>query len=493
MIKRVLGTETEFGVVTRDPNLMDPVSDAILLVNSYPHLPCDHAIWDYENENPLLDARGFEAEGERERPGPEYNKLLNTLLHNGGRLYVDGAHPEYSTPECTNARDLVAFEKAGERVMDLCREMASTVRGGADHFLVYKNNSDGKGNSYGYHENYRVRRAVPFDQLTEALIPFLTTRQIYAGAGKVGSENRTGPADYQISQRSDFFEVLADLNTMVKRPIMNTRDEPHSDAEKYRRLHVIVGDANMSEYSTYLKVGTLSLVLTMIEEGHHFRIPELRDAVQAIREISRDTRLKNKIRLRDGREMTAVQIQREYLNAAVQYCASRSVDEVTRDILEKWTQVLDKLEEDPMQLSRQLDWVIKKELLVSYMEKKRCDWKDPRIAMMDLQYHDLRLDRGLYHALERRNYVETIVTKNDVLHALDTPPEDTRAYFRAMCLKKFSKEVYAASWSTIMFDTGSASIKRIPMMEPLKGSKQLVGRLFDQSISIHELLGQIAA
>jgi len=493
MIKRILGTETEFGIATNDPTALDPVSNSILLINSYPHLPSGHAIWDYENENPLLDARGFEVEGEKERPGPEYNKLLNKLLHNGGRLYVDGAHPEYSTPECTHPLDLVVYEKAGERIMDMCREIASRLRGGPDHFLVYKNNTDGKGNSYGYHENYLVSRSLPFARLVETLVPFMVTRQIYAGAGKVGAENRTEPVTYQISQRADFFEVLTDLNTMVKRPIMNTRDEPHADPQKYRRLHVIVGDANMSEYSTYLKVGTMALVLSMIEEGHEIPRIALEDPVRSIREISRDTNLKNKVKLRDGRALTAIEIQREYLNAAVQYCASCGSDTITTDVLNRWGYVLNKLEEDPMQLSRELDWIIKKELLLSYMNKKNCGWDDPRIPLMDLQYHDLRLDRGLYYALERGNYVETLVTQEEVVHAREIPPSDTRAYFRAMCLKKFSKEVYAASWTSVLFDIGNTTIKRVPLMEPLKGNQELVGKIIEQSSTVDELLGRIAS
>lgn len=493
MIKRALGTETEFGITTKDPTALDPVSNSILLINSYPNLPCGHAIWDYENENPLLDARGFEVEGEKERPGPEYNKLLNKLLHNGGRLYVDGAHPEYSTPECTNPRDLVIFEKAGERIMDLCREVASRLRGGPDRFLVYKNNTDGKGNSYGYHENYLLSRAIPFERLVQVLVPFLVTRQIYTGAGKVGSENRTEAVPYQISQRADFFEVLTDLNTMVKRPIMNTRDEPHADPQKYRRLHVIVGDANMSEYSTYLKVGTMLVILSMIEEGHEIPRLDLEDPVRTMREVSRDLGLKKPVRLADGRELTAIQIQREYLNAAVQYCTSRDTDEITQDVLRRWSLVLDKLEGDPMQLSRELDWVIKMELLNSYMKKKNCGWDDPRIPLMDLQYHDLRLDRGLYYALERGNYVETLVGQEEVVRAQERPPTDTRAYFRAMCLKKFSKEVYAASWTSILFDVGNTTIKRVPLMEPLKGNQSLVGNLIEQSSTVEELLERIAS
>jgi proteasome accessory factor A len=248
----------------------------------------------------------------------------------------------------------------------------------------------------------------------------------------------------------------------------------------------------MSEYSTYLKVGAMVLVLSMIEEGYRIPSLELEDPIRAIREISRDTSLKNKVKLRDGRELTAIQIQREYLNAAVQYCASQNPDEVTRDVLVRWGYILDKLEEEPMQLSRELDWVIKKELLLSYMKKKNCGWDDPRISLMDLQYHDLRLDRGLYYALERGNYVETIVSQEDAVRAREVPPSDTRAYFRAMCLKKFSKEVYAASWTSVLFDVGNTTIKRVPLMEPLKGNQELVGPILERSSTVQDLLEQIA-
>ncbi|MCA1958733.1 MAG: proteasome accessory factor PafA2 family protein, partial [Nitrospira sp.] len=233
---RVLGTETEFGVAAKDSSLSDPVSSSIAVIGHYRRIPAPAAIWDYEHENPLLDARGFEVEGERERPNPDYNRQLNKVLANGGRLYVDGAHPEYSTPECSRAREVVAFERAGERILaQSLQEMARVM--GRDLYVLYKNNSDGKGNSYGYHENYLVSRTVPFENIVRSLVPFLVTRPIFAGAGKVGAENQTSPAEYQISQRADFFECLVDLNTMVKRPIINTRDEPHADHAKYRRFH----------------------------------------------------------------------------------------------------------------------------------------------------------------------------------------------------------------------------------------------------------------
>ncbi|HLG22078.1 MAG TPA: depupylase/deamidase Dop [Candidatus Manganitrophaceae bacterium] len=491
MMKRILGTETEFGIGAKNSESVDPVSSSILLINSYPFLPSSSALWDYENENPLLDARGFEADGERERPGPEYNRLLNKLLPNGGRLYVDGAHPEYSTPECSNARDLVAYEKVGERIMETCLEMASRLKRGEDRFSIYKNNTDGKGNSYGYHENYLVARDLPFDKIVAQMIPFFVTRQIFAGAGKVGSENKTDFAHYQISQRADFFEVLVDLNTMVKRPIMNTRDEPHADPARYRRLHVIVGDANMSEYTTYLKVGATALILAMIEEGREVAGVDIENPIGGIKEVSRDLTLKKKIKLSRGAEWTAVEIQRTYLEQAETHYA-RSSDPVTQDILKQWRDVLDKLEKDPMQLSRKVDWIIKKQLIESYMERKKCDWKDPRVSMMDLQYHDVRQDKGLYYALERGNFVDKLTTPEILADAQENPPKDTRAYFRGTCLKKFPKEVYAASWSSILFDVGNTTIKKVPLLDPLKGSQALVGPLLKGARTVEELLATIA-
>ncbi len=492
LIPRVLGTETEFGIAARDAEALDPVSNSIQLVGHYPALPSTQAIWDYENENPLLDVRGFEVDGERERPGPEYNRLLNKLLANGGRLYVDGAHPEYSTPECTNARELVAFERAGERILAACLEALARERGG-DKFLVYKNNTDGKGNSYGYHENYLIARSVPFDRIVQVLVPFLVSRQIYAGAGKVGVENQTSPVDYQISQRADFVECLVDLNTMVKRPIINTRDEPHADPAKYRRLHVIVGDANMAELSTYLKVGTLGIVLEMIEAGVEFPKLELEDPVRAIKDVSRDMDLKGTLKLADGRVTSAIEIQRAYLSTAFDYFACHELAQITKDVLVRWEEVLDKLERDPMLLVRELDWVAKRQMIRSYMERKGFGWNDPRVLLLDLQYHDVRPDKGLYYTLERSNMIERLLLESEVTKAEHTAPTGTRAYFRGSCLKKFPREVYAASWTSVLFDVGNTTIKKIPLMEPLRGTESLTRELLEGSDSAESLLAKLTA
>ncbi len=489
---QILGTETEFGIAARDADALDPVSNSLQLIGHYPALPAPQAIWDYENENPLLDARGFEVEGERERPGPEYNRLLNKLLSNGGRLYVDGAHPEYSTPECTNPRQLVAFERAGERILAESLRALARARGG-EKFLIYKNNTDGKGNSYGYHENYLLSRSVSFDRIVRALLPFLVTRQIYAGAGKVGAENQTQPVEYQISQRSDFFECLVDLNTMVKRPIINTRDEPHADPAKYRRLHVIVGDANMAELSTYLKVGTTSIILEMLEAGAEFPNLELEDPVRAIKEVSRDLDMKGTLKLVDGRVTTAIGVQRAYLKTALDFFACHELTQVTKDVLVRWEEVLDRLEENPVTLGRELDWVAKREMIRSYMERKGCGWDDPRVMLLDLQYHDVRPDKDLYYTLERSNLIDRLVQESEIEQAVHTPPTGTRAYFRGHCLKKFSKQVYAASWTSVLFDVGNTTIKKIPLMEPLRGSESLTRELLEGCDSAESLLAKLTA
>jgi proteasome accessory factor A len=489
---RVIGTETEFGIASRDPNATDPVANSIHLIGHYPNLPAPQAVWDYENENPLLDARGFEVDGERERPGPDYNRQLNKVLANGGRLYVDGAHPEYSTPECTNAREVVAFERVGERIVAQAQAHITKERG-RDQFVLYKNNSDGKGNSYGYHENYLVARSVPFERITQVLTPFLVTRPIFAGSGKVGAENGTNPADYQISQRADFFETLVDLNTMVRRPIINTRDEPHSDSARYRRLHVIVGDANMAELSTYLKVGTLSIVLELLEAGAELPKINLEDPVNTIKQVSRDMRVQESLKLTDGTSSTAIAVQRAYLKAAQGYFACHELNQVTKDVLVRWEDVLDRLEKDPRSLVRELDWVAKRYLIESYMDRKSCGWDDPRVRLMDFQYHDVRPEKGLYYTLERSHLIERIVLDHEIARAEMNPPVGTRAFFRGQCVRKYPNVVYGASWTSVLFDIGQNKIKKIPLMDPLRGTEALTGELLAQAETAAALLAKLSS
>jgi proteasome accessory factor A len=324
-------------------------------------------------------------------------------------------------------------------------------------------------------------------------MPFLVTRQVYTGSGKVGSENRAQPCEYQIAQRSDFFETEVALDTMVKRPIINTRDEPHADREKYRRLHVIVGDANMSEYTIYLRNGATALLLSMIEDGAITKDLSLRDPVRAIKEVSQDPKCKREVQLDRGPKLTAVQVQKEYLGMALAYTSSRELDPITKDVLVKWQYVLERLERDPMELNRQIDWVIKKTLIESFIERKGLDWDASQVQMMDLQYHDVRPDKGLYYLLERKGQVERVVDDDEITAAIRQPPEDTRAYFRGQCLKRYPTQVFGVNWDSISFGIDDEPIKRILMAEPLKGSKAHVEDLLDESPTAAELVKNLRA
>ena len=490
-MQRIIGTETEFGVASRHVNASDPVENSLQLISQYPSLLAPHAIWDYENENPLRDARGFEVEGERECPGPEYNRALNKLLANAGRLYVDGAHPEYSTPECSTARELVAYERAGELVAAKCLDVINRTTGGG--YVLYKNNSDGKGNSYGYHENYLMNRSVPFDAILQGLLPFFVSRPIFAGAGKVGAENGAAPVRYQISQRADFFECVADLNTMVKRPLINTRDEPHADAARFRRLHVIVGDANMAELSTYLKVGTTAIVTHMLDEGADVPALVLENPVEAVKIVSRDLAMKADLKLSNGGVTNALAIQRAYLRAAHDFYACRELSPATKDVLVRWESVLDKLERDPGQLVAELDWVAKQQMIESYVERKGCGWDDPRVTLMDLQYHDVRPDKGLYYTLERSRRIERLLDDEEIASAELHAPRGTRAYFRGACLQKFPQQIYGASWTSVLFDVGDVSVKRVPLMDPLRGTQDLTNELLEGVETAQQLLDRLSA
>jgi len=490
-LHRILGTETEFGILAKGAGHSDPVTDSIRLISHYPTLPSPQGIWDYENENPFFDARGFLVEGEPERPNIRHNRQLNKLLLNGGRLYVDGAHPEYSTPECTLPLELLAYERAGERMINVCLQALNSTQE-SDTFFVYKNNSDGKGNSYGYHENYLLSRSVPFDKIAKALIPFFVTRQIFTGAGKVGSENGTDAVDYQISQRSDFFECVMDLNTMVKRPIINTRDEPHSEQDTYRRLHVIVGDANMAEIPTYLKIGTTAIIMEMLDAGWEFPKIVLEDPVRDIKTVSRDVGVKASLRLTNGRATSSIDIQRTYLQAAYEFYNTRDLPPGTKDVLVSWERILDKLEQDPTQLGRELDWVAKQQMIQSFMDRKVCGWKDPRIALLDLQYHDMRPDKGLYYTLERGKRIERLLQDSDIEQAMVEPPLNTRAYFRGTCLKQFAEKVYGVSWTSVLLDQGNDTIKRIPLMDPYRGTRALTNDLLEGVSTVEQLLTKLS-
>jgi proteasome accessory factor A len=403
----------------------------------------------------------------------------NAFLVNGARFYQDtGCHPEYSTPECDNIFDLVTHDKAGERLVEGCLPLAEErlkEEGLNGEIFIFKNNTDSMGNTYGCHENYLMRRDVDFWKVTEQLIPFFVTRQIYAGAGKL--LKLSGKTHFFLSQRAQHIHEKTSSSTTSSRSIINTRDEPHADAEKYRRLHIIVGDSNMSEFTTLMKIGVTAVVLSMIEEGYTVPNIELEDPVKAIREISRDTTLKRRVKLEDGRELTGIEIQRMYLERAYDYLASTEADSITKDIVQKWENILNKLEEDPMQLSRQIDWVMKKELMVSYMERKDCGWDDPRILLMDLQYHDVNRSRGLYYVLEKMDMAEKVVEEEDIQLAMNEPPQTTRAKIRGDFIR-FAREKnrsYTVDWTYLKLN--GYWEETILCMDPFSSSDRRVEEL----------------
>jgi proteasome accessory factor PafA2 len=492
-IPKVMGTEIEYGITVKNDRDFDPISSCVLLVNAYREERAARILWDYDQENPLADARGFQVDGEKYTPNQQENIARNKTLENGARYYVDHAHPEYSCPEVTNPHELVVHEKAGERIVEISRREACALLPEGMQMLIHKNNSDHKGNSYGSHENYLMDRRTSFKQIVEHLMPFFVTRQVYAGAGKVGSENRAHRCDYQLSQRADFFETEVALDTMVKRPIINTRDEPHADREKYRRLHVIVGDANMSEYTIWLRQGTTALVLSMIEDGAVSRDLSLRDPVRAIKEVSHDPSLKQTVELQNGKRVTAVQLQLEYLDLARRYAAGRQLEPWAAETLREWEATLAALERDPLELADRIDWVIKKVMIDRFMERKGVDWESAQVQMMDLQYHDIRPEKGLYHLLERQGQVRRVVTDGEIMRAITEPPEDTRAYFRGHCLKRYGDQVFGVNWDSISFGVGDEPIKRVLMAEPLKGSKAHVAELLQRSKDAAELVRNLRA
>ena len=491
-IPTVTGSEIEFGITLRNDPDFDPIAACILLVNAYREEPTGEILWDYDQENPLADARGFQVDGEKYTPNQQENIARNKTLINGARYYVDHAHPEYSSPEVTNARDLVIHEKAGERIIEISRREASSMLDANSQMLIYKNNSDRKGNSYGCHENYLMDRRTSFKQIVEHLMPFFVTRQVFAGAGKVGSENRGSPCAYQVSQRADFFETEVALDTMVKRPIINTRDEPHADREKYRRLHVIVGDSNMSEYTIYLRHGVTSLVLSMIEDGAVTRDLLLRAPVRAIKQISHDPTCQAKVQLDNGKQMTAVELQSEYLDMAQAYLSTKSPDPVLADVMRQWEHVIDCLGRDPMELDTKIDWVIKKRMIEEFMDRKNLDWDSGPVEMLDLQYHDSRPEQGLFYILERQGRADRIVSEDEIVQAIHRPPTDTRAYFRGECLRRYPQEVFGVNWDSISFGVEGEPVKRIMMTEPLKGSKAHVSELLERSSSAAELVKNLS-
>jgi len=502
-VRRVMGIETEYGISVPGDPTANPMLLSGSVVNAYGSLRgrrAGRASWDYEDEMPLRDARGFEIDRAHadasQLTDEEDPTLANIVLTNGARLYVDHAHPEYSSPEVTSPRAAVRWDRAGERIMLESVRRLSSVPGAAGVNL-YKNNTDGKGASYGTHENYLMPRATPFSDISRHLIPFFVARQVMCGAGRVGIGQDSATSGFQIAQRSDFFEVEVGLETTLKRPIINTRDEPHAVADLYRRLHVIIGDANQCDVASLLKMGTTSLVLTMIEDQALTVDLSVRKPVATLHAVSHDPSLQTLVELRDGRTMTAVQLLWAYFEQADAYLQARhagAVDADTAEVMSRWSSVLTKLERDPMECAREIDWVAKLTLLQGYRDRDGLEWSDHRLRAIDIQWSDVRPEKGLFHRLLQRGRIESLVEDEAVEAAISNPPEDTRAYFRGRCLEKYPAEIAAASWDSVIFDVpGQTALQRVPMLEPLRGTREGVGDLIDRSPDASTLLQELAA
>ena len=380
-----------------------------------------------------------------------WGRSSNVFLANGARLYLDvGSHPEYATPECDSLVDLVAHDKAGERILEQLVQSAEerlSDEGIDGDVFLFRNNTDSAGNSYGCHENYLTSRDSDIGGYGEVLIPFLISRQIYAGAGKVLSTSLG--STFTMSQRAEHIWEGVSSATTRSRPIINTRDEPHADSELYRRLHVIVGDSNMGEYPTYLKVGATALVLRMLEDPSVvLRDMTMENPIHAIREISRDLTCRRTVRLANGRELSALDIQREYLDRALRYAATRDMNDEEQQVLRMWERVMTGLERDPMDLHREIDWVAKRRLIEGYMARDGCDMSSPKVALVDLQYHDISRDRGVFYRLQDRGLVERMVDDERIGRALEEAPTTTRARLRGEFIRraKDRKRDYTVDW-----------------------------------------------
>ena len=452
-VRRVMGIESEFGISNPRDSSANPMLLSSQVVNAYGNEVMPNRIrrmrWDYDVESPLRDARGFDmsrADADPSQLTDDDYGLANLVLPNGARYYVDHAHPEYASPEVTNPYDAALWDSAGDRIIERSARLASSLTG--DLITVYKNNTDGKGVSYGTHENY---------------------------------------------QRADFFEAEVGLETTLRRPIINTRDEPHADPDMFRRLHVIIGDANMSHRINYLKLGTTAIVLSMIEAGFLTIDFELYDAVTSMHLVSHDYKFETKQRLRDGSEISALEIQKQYQQSAVRFLSEiGETDPMAHDVVEHWGRILDALEHNPMSLVNEVDWITKLSVLNGYRNRDHLLWNDSRLAAIDIQFADLRPDKGLARVLQQKGKMDVMFSEDQIAQAVASPPADTRAYFRGTCVSKFIDQVAAASWDSVILDLGpDIPLKRMSTPDALGGTKSATADLFESSDLAADLLANL--
>jgi len=490
-VAKVLGIETEYGV-SGGPD-QDPILASSIIVNAYAQAGRTRINWDFTDEHPNYDARGV-TPLTAIAPMVETH-LANTVLTNGARLYVDHAHPEYSSPECRTPLQATLYDLAGEEVMRRALIVANESLPSHQQISLYKNNSDSKGNSYGTHENYLVDREVDFDDIVRAMVPHFVSRQILFGAGKLGAETEWGLAQgpyYQLSQRSEFFEEIIGLETTLKRPIVNTRDEPHSDSERFRRLHVINGDANLSHVATFVKLGSTALLLGALEEyGCQAFPPMPASPVSAIRRFALDPTLTERVATTDG-DRSAWDYQDELWQLASRFATDTGGEMVAEptevaDILSLWREILDALQSDRERASHLVDWVAKLRIIEGYRDRHGLRFDDPKLKAIDLQYHDIRAERSL----SRRADLRELFAVEQIREAVHKPPHTTRAYFRGSCIEKFSSELVAANWDSLVFDTNAGSLQRVPMMDPLRGTYELTHQIIEQSATASALLAAL--
>jgi proteasome accessory factor A len=481
-----MGMETEYGIIREDMENSDPVEESMKLLQACERKSVSGK-WAYSQENSHLDMRGFKVGSlaqdeeedafcaeDRKRPYSYLDMKCDRVLTNGARFYNDHTHPEYSTPECRSVFSLVAHDVAGERIVAECAAIRNRELEGKP-LQLFKNNTDYSGHSYGTHDNYLIPRETPFEDLVKGLTPFLVTRQLYAGAGKVGSESVGEFKGLQLAQRSDFIETVLSIETMTNRPLINTRDEPHALSSRYRRLHLILGDANMSAYATALKLGSTSLVLKLIANGEKFPGLELADPVADVSKVSLDKT--GVLQRKANGAVTALEIQEAYLEAAEKAFSGK--DGEWDWILVEWKKTLDDLRHNPEKLSDRIDWAIKEKLFTEFMESEGIGWEDPILKSLDLEYHNLDPDRGLYRGLEQEGDVYSLLSEEEIVRAIESPPVGTRAQVRGQAVAQNAENIKRIHWTGVEFVNGeimdlTGVISSEQVEEILNTSKQLI-------------------
>ncbi|APT93705.1 proteasomal accessory factor [Corynebacterium phocae] len=496
MKPRFIGTETEYGIVCPQDKSLSPIVTSTHAVVGYAAMHTSaRARWDFAEEHPLRDSRGFDLKRYSTVPVVDPNAMgvANVVTPNGARFYVDHAHPEYSSPECATAWEAMVYDAAGtvisrqamDAVAQLYEQETSVLSGHepCPPLSFYKNNVDGKGASYGSHENYLYSRDTDFDLLAQSLIPFFVTRQVVTGAGRVGLGPDGDEPGFQISQRADYIEQEISLETTLNRGIINTRDEPHAESSRFGRLHVIVGDANLSQTSNLLKLGMTSLVMDAIEEGVDFSDLKLADPVGDIKRVSRDLTLTVPLQLKDGRSLTALEILAAYRSRICE-------DDADQRILSAWDEVVGILAGNPLEAAHLLDWVAKYRLVKGYLDRGVAP-TDPRLGVIDIQYTDLNPHKSLYEALTRKGQMRQLVDAQTVATAAAIPPTSSRAYFRGRVAERFGDNVFASNWQNVTLRVGNRfAVFRLNEVDAL--TQPAVVSALDEARGVEDLLARLA-